>query len=392
MMFTVKASSSDCQARTGILHTANGKAETPFFMPVATKGTVKYVSGPELEQMGKQGVQSLIANALLLHLKPGSAFLRAQGGLHNFMQFHRTIFTDSGGFQMLIPSLFEKINDQGVSFRNPFTLQKLFVTPEQIMEIEMAIGADVAMTLDHVAPVNSSKTLIEEAYKRTHLWAKRCKEKHDKLKTQASAKQDPFPNMKQLLFGIAQGGKDLALRKKSAQYIADLDFDGHALGGLCIGETKKEMFACAQTQLSIFQKEERKTKQEKPVYFMGVGTPLDILEAVARGVDCCDSIFPTRKAREGLVFTSTGQHEITKTIYTYDKKVLDPACDCYVCTTFSRAYLHHLFKVNEYTVHRYLSYHNLHFMTRLMEEIRTAIKKDGFLAYKKDVENDWKKR
>ncbi len=390
-MFTVKASSSDCQARTGILQTAHGKAETPFFMPVATKGTVKYVSGPELEQMGKQGVQSLIANALLLHLKPGSEFLRTQGGLHNFMQFHRTIFTDSGGFQMLIPSLFEKINDKGVSFRNPFTLQKLFVTPEQVMEIEMSIGADVAMTLDHVAPVNSDKKLIEEAYKRTHLWAKRCKEKHDCLKKEIK-ETSPAPNPQQLLFGIAQGGKDPALRKKSAQYIADLDFDGHALGGLCIGETKKEMTACAQAQLTIFKKEERKTKQEKPVYFMGVGTPLDVLNAVAMGMDCFDSIFPTRKAREGLVFTSSGQQEITKTTYAYDKKALDPACNCYVCTTFSRAYLHHLFKVNEYTVHRYLSYHNLYVMTRLMEEIRTAIKKDRFLEYKKDIEKDWRKR
>src|SRR3989338_151082 len=379
-MFAIQTTASDCEARTGILHTSHGKAETPFFMPVATKGTVKYVSGPELEQMGKQGVQSLIANALLLHLKPGSDFLKKQGGLHKFMQFHRTIFTDSGGFQMLIPSLFEKISDQGVYFRNPFNLQKLFVTPEQIMEIEMKIGADVAMCLDHVAPVNAPKQQIEEAYKRTHLWAKRCKEKHDMLKKQGHA-----TNSQQLLFGIAQGGKNLALRKKSAQYINNLNFDGHAIGGLCIGETKKEMMVCAQTQLKVFDK-------NKPAYLMGVGTPLDILEAVAKGVDCCDSIFPTRKAREGLVFTSTGQHGITRTAYAYDSKALDQACTCYVCNTFSRAYLHHLLKVNEYTVHRYLSYHNLHFMTRLMEEIRETIKKDEFLDYKKDVEKNWKKK
>src|SRR3989344_9654288 len=202
-MFSIQATSSDCNARIGILPTGHGKAETPFFMPVATKGTVKYVTGPELEQMGKQGVQSLIANALLLHLKPGSDFLKQQGGLHQFMQFHRTIFTDSGGFQMLIPSLFEKINDQGVYFRNPFNLQKLFVAPEQIMEIEMKIGADVAMCLDHVAPVNAPKQQIEEAYRRTHLWAKRCKEKHDLLKEGENEKKRNGTNPQQLLFGIA---------------------------------------------------------------------------------------------------------------------------------------------------------------------------------------------
>jgi len=356
----------DGAARVGKLYTAHGTIETPFCMPVATKATAKNVSPQDLVDMK---AKAIICNAMLLHFAPGSGFLREHGGIHKFMRYPDVIFTDSGGFQMQRKSLFLSITDKGVWFRNPFILQKVYLRPEEVMRIEQDIGSDVAMALDHMPHVIDDHAAVSDAVRRTHLWAKKCKEAHAKIAKEYDSKQ--------LLFGIAQGGLFKDLREKSAKFINALDFDGVAMGGLALGEGKKEMWEMVEVQLPHIDR-------EKPRYLMGVGNPVDLIEAVSRGVDCFDSIFPTQNARHRNVFTLQGMVKLDKVIYREDMTPLDPDCDCYVCTAFTRAYLHHLARVDEHISHRYLSYHNLYFLQRFMERMREAIKKQEFGEFKKE--------
>ncbi|MBI4150200.1 tRNA guanosine(34) transglycosylase Tgt [Candidatus Woesearchaeota archaeon] len=356
----------DNNARVGKLHTAHGTIETPFCMPVATKATAKHVSPQDLVEMR---AKAIICNAMLLHFAPGSKFLHDCGGIHKFMQYPDVIFTDSGGFQMQRKSLFLSITDKGVWFRDPFILQKVYLRPEDVMQIEQDISSDVAMVLDHMPHVTDSNDQVADAVKRTHAWAKKCKEAHAKIGKEYGSKQ--------LLFGIAQGGLFKDLREKSAKFINALDFDGIAMGGLALGEGKKEMWEMIDTQLPFIDK-------EKPRYLMGVGNPVDLIEAVSRGVDCFDSIYPTQNARHRNVFTMNGMLKLDKQIYRDDTRRLDEDCDCYVCKTYTRAYLYHLARVDEHILHRYLSYHNLYFLQRFMERMREAIKKQEFTEFKKD--------
>ncbi len=350
----------DKEARNGILTTNHGKVETPFFMPIATKGTAKQISPEELDLVGSQ---ALIANAFILSLKPGLELLNQFKGLHNFMKWNKTIFTDSGGFQILSKTFLDKANDKGVSFKNPYTGQKQFYTPEDVISIEENIGSDVSMALDYVPHYGTDRASIEECTRITHHWAERCAKAH--------TKKD------QLLFGICQGGTFKDLRQKSASFINSLDFDGIALGGLGIGEGSDLMKQTIQITTPYLNK-------EKPRYLMGVGSPEDLLEAISLGIDCFDSRFPTMNSRHGGIFTFQGKINIEKVAYSKDETPLDENCSCPICKSYSKAFIHHLYRTHEPISERYGSIHNLYFIQKLLEETRLAIKENRFDSFKEE--------
>ena len=360
-----KLTSQEKNARAGVLQTAHGSVATPFFMPIATKGTAKQLSPTELEETG---AQALIANAFILSLRPGLDTLAKHGGLHTFMQWNKSIFTDSGGFQILSKSFLHKANDKGVHFKNPYTGERHFYTPEDIIAVQEQVGADVLMTLDFVPHYNTALDYIAACTKKTHDWAARCKKAH---------------TTKQLLFGICQGGTSPDLRKESASFINSLDFDGIALGGLCIGEGRDLMF-------DMIKISTQEISTEKPRYLMGVGSPEDLLEAINLGIDCFDSRFPTMNARHGGLFTAKGKIDIEKSIYKHDETPLHENCDCFVCKHFSKAFLHHLYKTYEPIRDRYGNIHNLHFIHNLLKETRKAIKNNEFHTFKKEFYETYK--
>lgn len=344
------------QARTGVLKTRHGKLKTPFFMPVATKGSVKLISFSEIKKMG---FDCLISNSFLLSIRPGIPVIKKFGDAQKFMGWNGSLFTDSGGFQILRDEFFQKIDDSGVYFRNPIDQSNEHLTPEKAIAIQNALGSDVAMCLDDVPRTNASVSRLKESQERTFEWAKCCLAAHK--------------NKKQLLFGICQGGTNPALRKKSSEQIASLDFDGLALGGLCLGEDKAQMHRMVSISTNIFP-------ENKIRYLMGVGAPLDLIQGVEWGVDCFDSAFPTQAGRHGWAFHHHGRLSVSNARFKNDSKPLDSNCNCEVCQTHSRAYLYHLIKTKEESGLRHLSFHNLFFVSSLMKEMRVAIR-----------ENDWKK-
>ncbi|MDD5147899.1 MAG: tRNA guanosine(34) transglycosylase Tgt [Candidatus ainarchaeum sp.] len=342
------------KARAGILKTAHGKLETPFFMPVATKGSVKFLSN---EEVISAGTQCLISNAFILYLRPGLDVIGKHKGLHKFMNWKKGIFTDSGGFQVLSKEFCLKLSEQGVLFNNPFDGKKMVFSPEKAIEIQNILGSDVAMCLDDVPLAGSDLKRLEESVERTFAWAERCRAAHK--------------NRKQLLFGISQGGINKGLREKSTEQVVSLDFDGIALGGLCIGEEKEKMHATVKAALS-------KVPEEKPRYLMGVGSAREIIESVSLGIDIFDSCFPTRVARHGMAFANGKSINIDAGRYKHDLNPLEKECGCFVCKNYSRAYLRHLFKTKEENGMKYLTYHNLFFVQNLLKQIRAEIKKGSF--------------
>jgi len=355
--FTIKHKDKKTKARTGILKTKSGTIETPFFMPVATKAAVKYVSSKELEDMN---VNAVISNTFVLHLKPGEKIIKKIGGIGKYMNFEGINVTDSGGFQMYSPSLYIKSDSKGVWFRNPFNGAKLHITPEKDMEIQLDIGSDVAMCLDTMPLIEHSKKAIEKAVEQTYDWAKRCKKHHDKKNKQG-----------QLLFGICQGGIHKDLRKKSAEQISSINFDGLAIGGLALGETKEQELKMVEVAKAAYP-------ENKVCYLMGAGDPVEILEAISRGVDMFDSRFPTQNARRGTLFTSKGRLRIFNSKYKSDKNQIDKNCECYACKNYSRAYIRTLLIDEEPIGRRLASIHNLHYLQNLMKKARDAIKKGKF--------------
>jgi queuine tRNA-ribosyltransferase len=352
------------KARTGILKTKTGEYETPFFMPVATKGAVKYLDIEELEELG---ANAFISNAFLLYLKPGLDVIKKHKGLHNFMNWKKCIFTDSGGFQVLSLNDFkDKFSDKGLKFKSPFDGSLHELTPKKVMEIEETTGSDVAMCLDQMPLYGATKEQVKQATNRTHLFAEQCI-KHHKDKSQ-------------LLFGIAQGGTFSDLRAESSKFISSLPFDGIALGGLAVGEPINKMKEMIKISIENMP-------EEKPRYLMGVGSPKEIIEAIEQGIDIFDSVWPTRNARHGKIFTQDGYLEIDKTIHKNSLEPLDKKCNCKVCKSYTRAYLHHLHKTNEPLGKKLLSYHNLFFMQNLMEKIRQAIKENKFEELKDEYSN-----
>lgn len=358
--FDLHKESSDCKARLGTIHTPHGDIETPVFMPVGTKATVKTMTSGELEEMN---AQIILGNTYHLHLRPGHDLVKEAGGLHGFMQWHRPILTDSGGFQVFSLGALRKITEEGVKFRNHIDGSEMFLTPESSMEIQEALGADIIMCFDECAPYPADYEYIKNSMERTTRWAKRCKEAH--------IRED------QALFGIVQGGMYRDLREISARDLVDLDFPGYAVGGLSVGEPLSVMNEVLDYTVPMLPR-------NKPRYLMGVGSPDYLFEAVIRGIDMADCVLPTRIARNGTAMTSQGRVVIKNASYKRDFTPLDPECDCPVCKTYSRAYIRHLFNTDEILGLRLTTIHNLNFLIKLMEKIREAIKDDCLMEFKDD--------
>ena len=368
-IFSIIKKDKKTNARVGILETKKGKIETPFFMPVATKASVKYLSSEELEKIG---VNAVISNTFILSIKPSAKTIKKLGGIGKFMNFKGINVTDSGGFQMYSNRIYISSNDRGVLFRNPFTGEKIFITPEKDIEIQLDLGSDIAMCLDSMPLLEHSKEQVDEAVRKTTLWARRCKAHHENL-------QKNIPRaMRQLLFGICQGGVYPDLREKSAKELVSLNFDGYSIGGLALGETKEQEYKAIDVQKRIIP-------EEKPVYLMGAGHPLEVIEAIARGIDMFDSRFPTQNARRGTLFTRNGKLRIFNSKYKKDKKPIDKKCRCIACKNYSRAYIRHLILQEEGLGYRLATYHNIFYMQNMLKEAREAIKKGKFSEFKNKI-------
>lgn len=357
--FEVIKTTKDSPARLGCLHTSHGTVDTPVFMPVGTQATVKTMTPPELYEIG---VNIVLANTYHLYLRPGEDLVAEAGGLHSFMNWGRPILTDSGGFQVFSLSKLRKINDDGVYFNSHIDGSTHFLNPEKVMEIEQALGADVAMCFDECSPYPCSYEDAERAVKRTTLWAQRCRKVH-------CAEN-------QALFGIVQGNVFPDLREISTRELLELDFPGYAIGGLSVGEPKEDMYNILGTTAALLP-------AEKPRYLMGVGEPEDLLAGVARGIDMFDCVLPTRLARHGTAYTSRGKLTVRNATCARDFTPLDPDCQCTVCQNYSRAYIRHLIKAGEILALRLITYHNIYFLTQLMENIKRAILADDLSSFTK---------
>ena len=349
-------------ARTGILHTPHGDAETPMFMPVGTQATVKFLSPEELYEM-HAGV--VLANTYHLWLRPGEDIVEKAGGVHRFMNYNGPMLTDSGGFQVFSLADVRKIKEEGVTFKNPINGDTLFLSPEESIRIQNAIGADIIMSFDECIPFPSERKYVEDSVMRTLRWAERGKAAHRREDSQA-------------LFGIVQGGDHEDLRHYCAEKLVEMDFPGYAIGGTSVGEDK-------ETMVRMVKMSQEKLPIDKPRYLMGVGAVNDLLEAVKLNIDMCDCVLPTRIARHGTLMTSQGRINIRKAVYRDDFTTLDPLCDCYCCKNYTRAYLNHLFRCNEGFGTRLMSIHNVRFLIHLMEETRKAIREDRFDDFMKET-------
>ncbi len=347
--FTVEETDATSQARLGTLTTPHGRVATPAFMPVGTQATVKALTPLECRELG---VEILLANAYHLYLRPGVEVVEAHGGLHRFMGWDGPLLTDSGGFQVMSLSKLCKITPDGVIFQSHIDGSEHLLSPEKAVAIQEGLGADIIMVLDECPPYPATYDYARESMDLTSRWAERCR---------AAKRRDD-----QALFGIVQGGMFADLRADSAQAITALDFDGYAIGGLSVGESKELLRAMVEATVPWLP-------ESRPRYLMGVGTPLDLVEQVARGIDLFDCVIPTRNARTGTLFTSQGRIVIKHARYSDDRQPLDPECPCYTCTTFTRSYLRHLFQAGEILSSRLNTIHNVSFYMRLMGEVRQAI-------------------
>lgn len=348
-------------ARLGVLHTPHGDIETPIFMPVGTQATVKSMTPEELKEIGSQ---IILSNTYHLYLRPGHELVKKAGGLHKFMHWDKPILTDSGGFQVFSLGPLRKISEEGVEFRSHLDGSKHFLTPEKAMEIQNALGSDIMMAFDECAPYPASREYVKNSLERTTRWLERCKEAHKNPEKQA-------------LFGIIQGGMYKDLREQSAKEITAIDLPGYAIGGLSVGEPKPMMYDILEHTTPFMP-------VDKPRYLMGVGSPDDLIEGVIRGVDMFDCVLPTRIARNGTAMTSQGKVVVRNATYAEDFTPLDPECDCYTCRNYTKAYIRHLIKTNEILGARLITTHNLHFLLKLMENIRQAIREDRLLDFREE--------
>jgi queuine tRNA-ribosyltransferase len=376
--FQVLAKDSGSRARAGLLQTPHGTVETPVFMPVGTAGTVKGLTHDQLEDLD---VQILLANTYHLYLRPGHELIRDLGGLHRFIGWSRPVLTDSGGYQVMSLKGLGKVTEDGVHFKSHLDGSAHFLSPERAVEIQWALGADIIMTLDECVQYPASHEALKRAVKLTTRWAARCAQAHRDAGLVTYARgtrrgETPTPNPELLdphpaLFGIVQGGTDLELRRQSAEEIMEVGFEGYALGGLSVGEPKDETYDVAEYTAALLP-------EDQPRYLMGVGTPDDLVEGVARGIDMFDCVMPTRNARNGCVFTSAGKLVIKNSRYARDDRPLDPQCGCAVCQRHSRAYIRHLFVAREMLGGILATHHNVYFYLDCMSKVRHAIRSGSF--------------
>ncbi|MFK5883440.1 MAG: tRNA guanosine(34) transglycosylase Tgt [Candidatus Izemoplasma sp.] len=359
--YEVTHNSSESSARVGFLSTSHGTFETPIFMPVGTKATVKTLDNSEIEEVS-EGL--ILGNTYHLWLEPGDEIVKAHGGIRGFMKWDHALLTDSGGFQVFSLSDMRKITEEGVEFRHHKSGAKLFMSPEDSINIQNNLGADIIMSFDECPPFDESYDYMKKSVERTIRWAARGKKAHKLPEAQA-------------LFGIVQGGPHKELRQMCAHELIKMDFPGYSIGGLSVGETKEEMYAVLDDLKDIMPK-------AKPRYLMGVGSPDALIEGAIRGIDMFDCVDPTRLGRHGSAMTSQGRITIKAAKFKADMTPLDDECTCKVCTTYTRSYLRHLLKNNETLGQRLVSYHNLYFIKNLMANIRQAIKEDSLLKFKDD--------
>lgn len=359
----------DGSAKRGRLETVHGTIETPVFMNVATVGAMKgAVSTEDLQHLKTQVV---LSNTYHLHVRPGDEIVKKMGGLHKFMTWDKPILTDSGGFQVFSLAGLRKIKEEGVYFNSHIDGRKIFMGPEQSMQIQSNIASTIAMAFDECPPHPATRQYMQNSVDRTTRWLERCKKEMDRLNL-----LDTTINKSQLLFGINQGETFEDIRVEHAKRISELNLDGYALGGLAVGESHAEMY-------DIIEKTVPYLPEDKPTYLMGVGTPANILEAVERGVDFFDCVYPARNGRHGHAYTNHGKMNLMNKKYELDDRPLDETCDCPTCRKYSRAYIRHLLKAKEMLGLRLMVTHNLYFYNSMMEEIRDAIEKGCFKEYKK---------
>jgi queuine tRNA-ribosyltransferase len=356
----------ETKARVGKLITAHGVVDTPVFAPVGTQGAVKTLISEDLEKMG---IQMILANTYHLYLRPGMEVIRKVGGLHNFMSWKGAILTDSGGYQVFSLEQLRKVSEEGVEFRSHIDGSLHFLSPEKATEIQMILGSDIAMCFDECPPYPCTRDRARQALDMTTGWARRCKKTFDLSLRGENA-------MAPLLYGITQGSVFPDLRKESAMQLLEMDFPGYALGGLSLGEPRNLTMEMVALSLECLP-------EDKPRYLMGVGTPEDLWDAVALGIDQFDCVLPTRNGRNGQLFTSGGKLNIKNAPFQADFSPPDPSCDCELCARYSRAYLHHLFRAGELSAMRLASLHNISFLIRLMRKIRESITKGTFVKDRK---------
>ena len=362
---------SGVKARCGLIKTSHSDIETPVFMPVGTAGSVKAIENRELYEFDSRVI---LANTYHLSLKPGMKVLSDVEGLHKFMNWKHSILTDSGGYQVFSLNKNTKISDEGVQFTSHLDGSLHFFSPERVIEIQRIIGSDIMMPLDECLPYPVDRTSVAKSISRTHEWEKKCLEAFN-------SRKESFEN-KQFLFSINQGSVYKDLRMESILRLNELDFDGNAIGGLAVGEKNSQMYDIIDHCTDYVAK-------DKPVYLMGVGTPVDIIESVERGVDMFDCVLPTRNARHGRIFTTFGELNINNARFFNDYETPDKECHTYTSDNFSMSYLRHLFNVKEIMAAQLVSIHNIGFYYHLMKQIRESIKKNKFLDFKKSFLNKY---
>jgi queuine tRNA-ribosyltransferase len=379
-MFELLAQDRQTKARSGRITTAHGLVNTPAFIPVGTQGSVKAVSPRELRELE---AQIILGNTYHLFVRPGIEVLRHFGGLHKFMNWNGPILTDSGGYQIFSLAKLRKITEEGVHFQNHIDGTPTFISPEIAMEIQTTLGSNIAMVLDECAPYPCEYDYAVRSAEMTARWAKRCKAAL--ASSQWSKKRHTHDACATLLFGIVQGATFDDLRKSSAQAIVDLDFDGYAIGGVSVGEPEQEMMRAVESAEPCLPK-------QKPRYAMGLGTPPQLLEMIARGMDMFDCVLPTRLARNGTAFTSTGTLNLKNAEFALDKSPIQENCACPTCREFARGYVRHLIKAEEILGLRLITLHNLHFYLDLMRRARAAIENGTFNEFRKRFVSNYKTR
>ena len=382
-MFELLAQNSPSKARRGRLTTVHGAIETPAFMPVGTQGTVKAVTPRELHELK---AQIILGNTYHLFVRPGLDVLKHFGGLHQFLNWDGPILTDSGGYQIFSLAKLRKITEEGVQFQNHVDGTPAFISPEISMEIQFALGSDIAMVLDECAPYPCERDYAARSGEMTTRWAKRCKEVASASSgcLEKDHRQDADAT-RQLVFGIVQGATFDDLRRESAQAIVDLDFDGYAIGGVSVGEPEEEMMRAIESSEPYLSK-------DKPRYAMGLGTPPQLLQMIARGMDMFDCVLPTRLARNGTAFTATGTLNLKNAEFAMQKIPIEENCACYACREFTRGYIRHLVKAEEILGLRLITLHNLHFYLDLMQQAREQIATGSFDQFRKRFVSNYKTR
>ena len=366
MKYEIKA--VDNRAKSATMETVHGTVETPLFMNVGTVAAIKgAVSTDDLKEIG---CQVELSNTYHLHVRTGDKLIKEFGGLHEFMHWDRPILTDSGGFQVFSLAKLRKIKEEGVAFNSHIDGRKIFMGPEESMQIQSNLGSTIAMAFDECPPALAERKYIEESVARTTRWLQRCKAEMDRL----NSLEDTI-NKEQLLFGINQGGVIDDIRISHAKEISEMNLDGYAIGGLAVGESHEEMYHILDVTVEHLPK-------DKPTYLMGVGTPINILEAVDRGVDFFDCVYPSRNGRHGHVYTNYGKLNLFNKKYELDKRPIEEGCNCPACRSYSRGYIRHLLKANEMLGMRLCVLHNLYFYNTMMSEIRTAIRENRYTEYK----------